>query len=40
MEGSQHNTMDVNYFGPNPQMGFWYMGALKAAEKNGYSDER
>lgn len=33
MEGSQHNTMDVNYFGPNPQMGFWYMGALKAAQK-------
>ena len=33
MEGSQHNTMDVNYFGPNPQMGFWYMGALKAAEQ-------
>ena len=33
MEGLQHNTMDVNYFGPNPQMGFWYMGALKAAEK-------
>lgn len=25
--------MDVNYFGPNPQMGFWYMGALKAAQK-------
>ena len=25
--------MDVNYFGPNPQMGFWYMGALKSAEK-------
>jgi uncharacterized protein (DUF608 family) len=33
MEGSQHNTMDVNYFGPNPQMGFWYMGALRAAEQ-------
>lgn len=33
MEGSQHNTMDVNYFGPNPQMGFWYLGALKATEK-------
>lgn len=33
MEGSQHNTMDVNYFGPNPQMGFWYMGALKAAKE-------
>lgn len=33
MEGSQHNTMDVNYFGPNPQMGFWYLGALRAAER-------
>ena len=33
MEGRQHNTMDVDYFGPNPQMGFWYLGALKAAEK-------
>ncbi|MBQ3722649.1 MAG: hypothetical protein II851_02960 [Bacteroidales bacterium] len=33
MEGSQHNTMDVNYFGPNPQMQFWYMGALLAGEK-------
>lgn len=33
MEGSQHNTMDVNYFGPNPQMAFWYLGALRAAEE-------
>lgn len=33
MEGSQHNTMDVNYFGPNPQMQFWYLGALKSAIK-------
>lgn len=33
MEGSQHNTMDVNYFGPNPQMGFWYLGSLRAAEE-------
>jgi len=33
MEGSQHNTMDVNYFGQNPQMGFWYMGALRASEE-------
>lgn len=33
MEGCQHNTMDVNYYGPNPQMGFWYMGALRAAEE-------
>ncbi|CAF0848513.1 unnamed protein product [Didymodactylos carnosus] len=31
MEGSQPNTMDVNYFGPNPQCNFWYLGALKAA---------
>lgn len=33
MEGCQHNTMDVEYFGPNPQMQFWYLGALKAAGK-------
>lgn len=33
MEGAQHNTMDVEYYGPNPQMGFWYLGALRAAEK-------
>ena len=32
MEGCQHNTMDVEYYGPNPQMQFWYLGALKAAE--------
>ncbi|MBC7507271.1 MAG: hypothetical protein H7320_00755 [Ferruginibacter sp.] len=30
-EGEQHNTMDVNYYGPNPQMQFWYFGALKAS---------
>jgi len=33
MEGCQHNTMDVEYYGPNPQMGFWYLGALRAAER-------
>ncbi len=33
MEGCQHNTMDVEYYGPNPQMAFWYLGALRAAEK-------
>lgn len=32
MEGCQHNTMDVEYYGPNPQMQLWYLGALKAAE--------
>jgi non-lysosomal glucosylceramidase len=31
MEGCQHNTMDVDYHGPNPQMGFWYLAALRAA---------
>lgn len=30
MEGCQHNTMDVEYFGPNPQMEFLYLAALKA----------
>lgn len=33
MEGPQHNTMDVEYYGPNPQMGFWYLGALRACEE-------
>ena len=33
MEGCQHNTMDVEYYGPNPQMGAWYLGALRAAEE-------
>ncbi|MFC2126105.1 GH116 family glycosyl-hydrolase [Bacteroidota bacterium] len=33
MEGCQHNTMDVEYFGPNPQMQIWYLGALRAAEE-------
>ena len=41
MEGAQHNTMDVEYFGPNPQMGFWYLGALKCAELMAeYLDDR
>jgi len=33
MEGCQHNTMDVEYYGPNPQMEVWYLGALRAAEE-------
>lgn len=33
MEGCQHNTMDVEYYGPNPQMSGWYLGALRAAEE-------
>lgn len=33
MEGVQHNTMDVEYYGPNPQMGSWYLAALRATEE-------
>ena len=33
MEGCQHNTMDIEYYGPNPEVEFWYLGALKAASK-------
>ena len=33
MEGCQHNTMDVEYYGPNGQMCIWYLGALRAAEE-------
>jgi uncharacterized protein (DUF608 family) len=41
MEGAQHNTMDVEYYGPNPQMQIWYLAALKAAEKMaGYVNDR
>ncbi len=42
MEGCQHNTMDVEYFGPNPQMQFWYLAALRASAemaKACYDDE-
>ncbi|MEP7258151.1 MAG: GH116 family glycosyl hydrolase, partial [Flavitalea sp.] len=31
MEGCQHNTMDIEYYGPNPEIEFWYLGALKAS---------
>ncbi len=33
MEGEQHNTMDVAYHGPNPQMAAWYLAALRASEE-------
>ncbi|MFN8239242.1 MAG: GH116 family glycosyl-hydrolase [Bacteroidales bacterium] len=33
MEGIQHNTMDVEYYGPNPQMELWYLGALRACKE-------
>jgi uncharacterized protein (DUF608 family) len=31
MEGVQHNTYDIEFFGPNPLAGVWYLGALRAA---------
>jgi non-lysosomal glucosylceramidase len=41
MEGCQHNTMDIEYFGPNPEIEFWYLGALKAASRMaGYLNDR
>ncbi|HTQ08926.1 MAG TPA: GH116 family glycosyl-hydrolase [Fimbriimonadaceae bacterium] len=30
MEGCQHNTYDVEFFGPNPMMTSWYLAAMKA----------
>ncbi len=33
MEGVQHNTYDVEFFGPNPLCGVYYLGALRAAEE-------
>ena len=30
MEGEQHNTYDIEFFGPNSMMGGFYLGALKA----------
>ena len=33
MEGCQHNTTDLEFFGPNPLMAGWYLGALRAAEE-------
>ncbi len=32
MEGEQHNTYDIEFFGANPMMTTLYLGALKAAE--------
>lgn len=33
MEGVQHNTYDVEFYGPNPLCGIYYLGALRAAER-------
>ncbi|HEY6548340.1 MAG TPA: GH116 family glycosyl hydrolase, partial [Vicinamibacteria bacterium] len=33
MEGEQHNTYDIEFYGPNSMMGTLYLGALKAASR-------
>ena len=33
MEGCQHNTYDVEFFGPNPLSGVLYLAALRACEE-------
>ncbi|MGH9403149.1 MAG: GH116 family glycosyl-hydrolase [Terriglobia bacterium] len=33
MEGAQHNTYDVEFIGPNPLCGIWYLGGLRAGEE-------
>jgi uncharacterized protein (DUF608 family) len=33
MEGVQHNTYDVEFYGPNPLCGIYYLGALRACEE-------
>lgn len=33
MEGCQHNTMDIEYYGPNPEVGVLYLGALRAMQE-------
>ena len=33
MEGVQHNTYDVEFYGPNPQCGVYYLAALRSGEE-------
>lgn len=43
MEGEQHNTYDIEFYGPNTMMGTFYLGALLAAaemaEALGYAEK-
>ena len=32
-EGVQHNTYDVEFYGPNPMCGIYYLGGLRACEE-------
>jgi non-lysosomal glucosylceramidase len=33
LEGVQHNTYDVEFYGPNPMCGIYYLAALRAGER-------
>jgi hypothetical protein len=33
LEGVQHNTYDIEFYGPNAMLGGFYLGALRAAEE-------
>ena len=33
MEGVQHNTYDIEFWGPNSMLGSYYLGALRAMEE-------
>ena len=37
LEGVQHNTYDVEFYGPNPQCGIFYLGALRAGEEMAHA---
>jgi non-lysosomal glucosylceramidase len=37
MEGVQHNTYDVEFYGPNPQCGIYYLAAVRAVEEMAHT---
>ena len=38
LEGAQHNTYDIEFYGPNPLCGIYYLGALRAVEEMARAD--
>ncbi len=40
MEGVQHNTYDVEFYGPNPMCGIYYLGASTGRRRNGARGRR
>ena len=37
LEGAQHNTYDIEFYGPNPLCGIYYLGALRAVEEMAHA---